>query len=242
MRSTPRKSPFTSASLRTALVRDLPGRAEAPVPGPFPGRWPTAVSLAAAPPLLLAGELLKAPHHFFFPDQIAAYADDPVKMAWGYGLWFAGLLFLVPAFTGLATAIARTRPVLGAVTGIVCLFGLMVGAFFEGANFVALQLTDAHSPELATAFVGFLYPRVHVVYALVWAPNLGWVLLAAGLLATRSVGAARFLCVLSMALHANGILKGFVPVGAVMDALLCVAFVTLAVQVLRHRERAPHTS
>lgn len=241
MDSTPRGSPPTSASLRTSLLRDLPGRAETPVPGPFPGRWPTAVSLAAAPPLLLAGELLKAPHHFFFPDQIAAYADDPVRMAWGYGLWFAGLLFLVPAFAGLAASIARTRPVSGTATGIVCLLGLMVAAFFEGANFASLQLASSHSPELATAFVEFLYPRVHVVYALVWAPNLGWVLLAAGLLATRCVGPVRFLCVLSMALHANGVLKGFSVAGTALDVLLCVAFVTLAVQVLRRRKRAPDT-
>ncbi|WP_435106124.1 hypothetical protein [Nocardiopsis synnemataformans] len=74
-----------SESLRTALLRDLPGRAETPVPGPFPGRWPTAVSLAAAPPLLLAGELAKAPHHFFFPDQIAAYSSAPGQMTWGTG-------------------------------------------------------------------------------------------------------------------------------------------------------------
>ncbi len=241
MRSTSRKGPRVSGSLRTALLRDLPGRAEAPVPGPFPGRWPTAVSLAAAPPLLLAGELAKAPHHFFFPDQIAAYASDPGQMTWGYGLWFAGLLFLVPAFAGLATAIARTRPALGAAAGIVCLLGLMAAAFFEGANFVALQLAGAHSPELATAFVEYLYPRAHVVYALVWAPNLGWVLLAAGLLATRCVGPVRFLCALSMALHANGVLKGFSVAGTALDVLLCVAFVTLAVRVLRHRTPTPDT-
>lgn len=217
------------------LRRDLPGGAKVPEPGPFPGRRATGGSLVLAPLLLLTGELLKAPYHFFFPDQIAAYSSAPAQIAWGYGVWFVGLVFLVPAFVGLAGAIARVRPVLGALAGTVCLLGLVVAAFFEGAGFVALQLVDAHSPALATAFVEFLYPRPHVAYALVWAPNLGWVLLAAGLLAARSVGAVRFLFVLLMAVHANGVLKGFTVWGAVLDALLCVAFASLAVQILRHR-------
>ncbi|WP_017572330.1 hypothetical protein [Nocardiopsis halotolerans] len=242
MRSTLRKRLPARGSLSRALRRDLPGRAEAPVPGPFPGRWPTVVSLVAAPLLLLAGELVKAPHHFFFPEQIAAYADHPDQLAWGYGLWLVGQLALIPAFVGLATSVARTRPVLGTATGLVCLVSVVVTGFTEGANFVLFQLADAHSPGTATDVVGHVYSQTSVGYVLAWTCHANWVLLAVALLSTRVVGPVRALALALVWAHPSGVLKGFTPVGAVVLVLLCVVFVTLAVRILRHRGRFADTA
>ncbi|TQN28749.1 hypothetical protein FHX37_4113 [Haloactinospora alba] len=218
------------------LRRDGPEHGGARLPEGFPGRWLSGISLATAPVLLLAGELLKAPFHFYFPDQIAAHGDRPGRLFWAYSLWFLGLLMLWPAFVALAARIARSRPWLGRAVGALTIVGLLVNSFYEGVNYLAFRLSEVSGEALATHLIEEIYPRFSIAYALTWTDNLGWLLLAVGLLLTRTVGVVRFLCILPMAGHASGILKGFTVGGVVLDVLLCVAFVSLAVETARDNE------
>lgn len=195
----------------------------------FPGRWLGAGSLIVAPLFLLAGELLKAPHHYYFPAQLEAFATHPARIGWAYGLWTVGLILLWPAFVTLASLISAKRPWLGLAAGASAVTGVLVNCFYEGINHLALELVEARGVEAATSFVAETYGWFSVPYALTWTDNLGWLLLGVGAYRAGIFGWFRALCVIYMAVHASGVLKGFTVWGVVGDVLLCVAFVSLGV-------------
>jgi hypothetical protein len=65
--------------IRTAVRRDRAVPTMRSDEDGFPGHWLGVASLFVAPVLLLAGEMVKAPYHFYFPNQLQAYADHPPR-------------------------------------------------------------------------------------------------------------------------------------------------------------------
>ncbi|HEY1011968.1 MAG TPA: hypothetical protein VGE07_04630, partial [Herpetosiphonaceae bacterium] len=68
----------------------------------FPGRWIGGACLVLGPLLLLAGAALRIPFHFFFPQQLAAFAEHPDRITAAYSLWALGHATLAFAVLALA--------------------------------------------------------------------------------------------------------------------------------------------
>src|SRR5689334_16584917 len=71
----------------------------------FPGRWIGGACLILGPLLLLAGAGLRMPFHFFFPQQLAAFAEHPQRITAAYSLWALGHVMPVFAVLTLTTLI-----------------------------------------------------------------------------------------------------------------------------------------
>ncbi|MFF2197876.1 hypothetical protein [Streptomyces sp. NPDC058157] len=227
--STPPPPPAPAAT--RAKVRLLP--VEWSGDAPFPGRWVAGASLVAAPPLLAAGVLLRAPFPFFFPQQLAARAEHPALIAASYGAFAAGTVLLWPGVAGLAARIGRRCPALALWGGVFTVLGLFARTFHAGVDHLAFQLADQEGPGAAARFVGETYGAFHVFSSLNPAIMGGWLLLAAGAWRARVLGPVRALALAAAAALPLGVLKGTTPLSVVAVAGLCLALVPLGATVLR---------
>jgi len=46
----------------------------------FLGRWASGIAMISGPILLLVGALLRIQFHYFFPQQLAAFAEHPTRL------------------------------------------------------------------------------------------------------------------------------------------------------------------
>ena len=208
-------------------------------PGPVTG-WPGsrfgAGALVVAPLLLLAGELVRSGHDYFFPAQLAAMAGVPGAIQTSYALYTAGLVLLIPAFLALAGLIGRERPGWAFWGATIAVVGSTVRIFQEGISFLALQLVPAQGLETATAAVSDTYKAWYVLQTLDGSDNLAWAVLAIGAYRARVLGWVPALGVAFMLTHYSGVLKGTDLSTLTGAVLLAAVFVPLGVGLWRRAE------
>ena len=219
--------------LRTRL--GVPGAGAGPA-----DRWPGAHfgagALVLAPLLLLAGELVRSGHYYFFPAQLAAMVDDPATILTSYALYTAGLVLLIPAFLALAGMIGRERPGWAFWGATIAVVGSAVRIFQEGISFLALQLVGVQGLEAATAAVGDTYGAWYVLETLNGSDNIAWAMLAIGAYRARVLGWVPALGVAFMITHYSGVLKGTDLNSLTGAVLLAAALVPLGVSLWRRAE------
>ncbi|MFG2018409.1 hypothetical protein [Actinomadura geliboluensis] len=198
----------------------------------FPGRWLAGTSLLLGPVLLLAGVVLRARFHFFFPDQLAAYEQHPTLMTASYSCFAAGTVALWPAISALAARIGTARPTLAGLGAGLTLLGLFARTFHAGVDHMAFRLVDAGGVRSATTTVGDSYQSFHIFQYASFAIMLGWVVLAVGAWRSGAFGPVRSLALALMALLPLGVLKGTTPLSIVGTAGLCIALVPLGLTIL----------
>ena len=192
---------------------------------------------------MLAGVLVRAGVNFFFPDQLAAYADDPTRMRLAYGLFLAGNIALFPGIVHLAQQISARRPLLAVWGGTLVVLGLFARTFHYGANQVLFVAVDAYGTEQAVRLVGDVYStREWVAASLNGAILIGWVVLAVGAFLAKVMHPVRCLGLLAMAALMIGILKGTDVVSIVAVSGLALALVPQGVITLRKARRPERRS
>lgn len=199
----------------------------------WPGARLGAVALALAPLLLLAGELVRTGHRYFYPFQLAAMVDDRSTILTSYGLYTAGLVVLVPAFLALTGMIAREQPGWAFWGATAAIAGSAVRIYQEGVNHLALHLVDVQRLDTATHAVAATYSTGYVLGPLTWVDNVAWSLLAIGAYRARVLGWLPALGVAFMLTHYSGVLKG-TDLDSLAGAVgLAVAFVPLGIALWR---------
>jgi len=201
--------------------------------GRFPGRWLGSASLILAPPLLLAGILLRIQFHFFFPQQLAAYHDHPRLMSAAYSSFLAGNILLWPAVLSIGNMIGQRKPGLAAWGMSFVIFGLFARTFHAGADYLAFQMVKIQGVENATSTIGASYGAFHIVRTLNATIMLGWVLLAIGAYRSETMGLLRSVALALMSALMMGVLKGSSITSVVAAGGLCAAFVPLGFSLLR---------
>ncbi|TQL70586.1 hypothetical protein FB381_4525 [Nocardioides albertanoniae] len=199
----------------------------------FPGRWVGAAGMMLGPVLMLVGALLRVEVPFFFPEQLAGYAREPVLMATAYGFFATGSVLLWPAVALLAARISDRSPGWAVWGGTLATFGLFARAFHAGTDHMAFRLVDAHGPVAATETVASGYAAFHIFSVLNVAILVGWIVLAVGAWLTGVLGPVRSLALGSMAALPIGVLKGTTPMSLVALTGLCIALVPMGVGLLR---------
>jgi hypothetical protein len=199
----------------------------------FPGQWLGAVSLIVAPLLQLTGILLRIQFHFFFPQQLAAYADHPVRMTAAYNCFLAGNILLWPAVATVAHMISESRPGWGVWGGSFVMFGLLARTFHAGADYLAFQMTRIEGVQNATKTVASSYGAFHIVSSLNGMILLGWVFLAIGAYLSRTLRLVPSIALGLMSALMMGVVKGSSLVSVVAASGLCIGFIPLGFRVLR---------
>jgi hypothetical protein len=203
-----------------------------------PGTWISAGSLIVSPVLFLLGEALRSGAGYPFPDQLSYYADHKSLMGISYGISALSLILMWPGVLAVAHLIGQARPGWSVAGGVSALTGLLVNTFHEGVNMMAFRMVDELGAAAAVDAVAGSYADFYLVYPLVFADNLGWIVLAVGAYLSRTLGWLRSLGLVVMCAHVSGLLKGATAVGVLGDIGLCVAFVPLGVSLLRHRKQS----
>ncbi|MDL4770801.1 hypothetical protein [Actinomadura xylanilytica] len=198
----------------------------------FPGRWLAGTSLILGPALLLAGVLLRARFHFFFPDQLAAYDEHPTLMTVSYSAFAAGTVVLFPAVAALAVRIGAVRPAWAASGGTLALVGLFARTFHAGVDHLAFGLVDAQGLSAATAAVADSYQGFHIFQYASFTIMLGWAVLAAGAFRAGVLGWPRCLALAPTSALPLGVLKGTTPLSIIATAGLCAALAPLGLKIL----------
>jgi hypothetical protein len=201
----------------------------------FPGTWISAGSLIISPALFLLGELLRSGAGYRFAEQLSYYADHKALMGTSYGISVLSLMLMWPGVLAVAHLIGHTRPGWSVAGGTLAITGLLVNTFHEGMNLMAFRMVEQLGIEAATGAVAGSYADPYLVYALVFADNLGWIVLAVGAYLSRTLGWVRSLGLFIMCAHVSGLLKGATALGVFYDMGLCAAFIPLGISLLRHR-------
>ena len=162
-------------------------RVTGPVTG-WPGTRLGAAALVLAPLLLLAGEVLRSGHYYFFPAQLSAIGTDRATMLTSYALYTAGLVLMIPAFLALAGLIGKEQPGWAFWGATIAVVGSTVRIFQEGIGFLALQLVGVQGLLAATAAVGATYGAWYVLQTLNGSDNIAYGILAIGAYRARVLG------------------------------------------------------
>ncbi|HET7102966.1 MAG TPA: hypothetical protein VFI20_02665 [Terracidiphilus sp.] len=189
--------------------------------------------MVLAPVLLLIGVLLRLQFHFFFPQQLAAFAQHPSQMTAAYNFYLAGIIILWPAVATLAWLIGRTRPGWALWGGVFVIFGLFARTFYAGADYMAFQMVRPLTTKVATETVAGSYGAFHLVSALNGAILFGWIILAIGTYLSGTLGLIRSIALALMSMLMMGVLKGSSWTSVVATSGLCIALVPLGVKLLR---------
>jgi hypothetical protein len=192
--------------------------------------------MALAPPLLLTGVLLRIPFHFFFPQQMEAYAAHPALVTASLNCFVAGNIALWPAIVALAQKIGEKRP-LWAWGGSFTLFGLFARTFHSGADHIAFQMDRILGVKTATSTVAASYGAFHIVSALNGAILFGWILLAIGAYLSRTLGLIHSIALGLMSALMMGVLKGSSATSVIATGGLCLALVPLGIEMLTAQPR-----
>jgi hypothetical protein len=203
----------------------------------FPGRWIGGVSMVIAPLLLLSAELVLLPFDFFFPQQLKAFAEHPIRISTGYSLFLAGNILLWPAILTLTHLIGRTKPGWALWGGSFVMFGLFARTFHYGINHLAFQLVNIQGVEQATKTMAASYGAFHIVATLSMCILLGWIILAIGAYLSGTLGLIRAITLAGMSALMLGVLKGSSVVTVLVTLGLCIALVPLGIVILTERPR-----
>ncbi|UBU13094.1 hypothetical protein [Nonomuraea gerenzanensis] len=198
----------------------------------MPGRWVEGAGAVLGPLLLAAGVLVRTGVDDFFPAQLAAHAVAPVRMAWSYGLYAAGVVLLWPAVTALGRRIGPSGWARWGVTLVV--IGLFGRVFHAGVSHLAFQLVDVLGLEAAQRAVAGTYGAFHVFKAANVCIMGGWLVLAVGAYRAKVLGLVRSVALGLAAALPLGVLKGGSdPVSLLALAGLAVALVPFGLAVLK---------
>lgn len=209
------------------------------LPPGWPGVRLGAAALVLGPSLLLAGELVRSGHYYFFPAQLAAMVTDPGSILISYALYTAGLVLMIPAFLALAGLIGHDQPFWAFWGATIAVIGSTVRIFQEGISFLALQLVGVQGLDAATEAVGATYGAWYVLQTLNGSDNLAWGVLAVGAYRARVLGWVPALGVAFMITHYSGVLKGTDLNSLTGAALLAAALIPLGVSLWRRGEPVP---
>lgn len=199
----------------------------------FPGRWLGATSMFIAPTLLLTGVLLRIRVHYFFPQQLAAFAEHPTLMAASYNFFLAGNILMWPAIITLASLVSATRPGWATWGGSLVIFGLFARTFHAGVDHLAFQIVRVDDPSSAAMIVSSSYGAFNVVSSLNATIFFGWIVLAIGAYLSGTFGLLRSIALGVMAGLMIGVLKGSSWMSVLCVVCLCVAVIPTGLQVLR---------
>jgi hypothetical protein len=209
------------------------------VPGPTDG-WPGArygaAALVLAPLLLLAGEVVRSQHYYFFPAQLSAMVTDPATILTSYALYTAGLVLMIPAFLALTGMIRHEQPMWAFWGATIAVVGSTVRIFQEGISFLALRLVGVQGLDTAIAAVSATYGDWYVLQTLNGSDNVAWAVLAIGAYRARVLGWVPALGVAFMMTHYSGVLKGTDLNSLTGAVLLAAVFVPLGVNLWRSAE------
>ncbi|GAA3428543.1 hypothetical protein ACQP10_07230 [Streptosporangium sandarakinum] len=200
----------------------------------FPGRWVEGAGLVLGPSLMLAGVLLRAGFDGFFPEQLAAFAENPVLMTASYGAFAVGNVLLWPAVIALVRRVWAVRPRWALWGGVMVMSGLLARSFHSGVSHLAFQLVDVQGIEAAQRAVADSYGAFHPFHPLSPAIFFGWIVLAVGAWRAGVLGVARSVALALTSALPIGVLKGTGPMSVVAVLGLCAALVPLGIGVLRN--------
>ncbi|RFS17087.1 hypothetical protein [Emticicia sp. C21] len=203
----------------------------------FPGRWIGGLSLVIAPLLLLLAEVVLLPFDFFFPQQLKAFAEYPVRISSGYSLFLAGNILLWPAILTLTHLIGRTKPGWAFWGGSFVMFGLFTRTFHYGINHLAFQLVHIQGVEQATKTIAGSYGGFHIVATFSMCIVLGWIILAIGAYLSGTLILIRAIALAVMSALMLGVLKGSSTMAVIATSGLCIALVPLGISILTDKPR-----
>jgi hypothetical protein len=198
----------------------------------FPGRWIGGTALIVAPLLLLVAELLRAQFDFFFPQQLKAYDQYPVRLLAAYSIFLAGNILLWPAILTVVKLVGPKEPAWALWGGTFVMLGLFARTFHYGINHLAFQLVKVQNLPLATKAIADSYGAYHIVSSLSGAIMFGWLILAIG---TYRSGVLTLVGSIGLGLMSAlmlGVLKGASPVSVLATTGLCIALLPLGHRVL----------
>lgn len=199
----------------------------------FPGPRVGGITMILAPLLLLTGVLLRMPYHFFFPDQLRAYKENPTLMFSAYSFFLAGNVLLWPAVLTLVQLIGNKKPGWAMWGGIFVMFGLFARTFHAGVDHLAFQLVNVEGAERATKVVADTYGAPHIISALSLLILTGWTILAIGAYLSRTLNIWCSVALTLMSALMMGVLKGSSVVSVIATAGLCIGFVPAGIKLLK---------
>lgn len=199
----------------------------------FPGPWVGGITMILAPLLLLTGVLLRMPYHFFFPDQLRAYKENPTLMFSAYSFFLAGNVLLWPAVLTLVQLIGNKKPGWAMWGGTFVMFGLFARTFHAGVDHLAFQLVNVEGAERATKVVADTYGAPHIISALSLLILTGWTILAIGAYLSRTLNIWCSVALTLMSALMMGVLKGSSVVSVIATAGLCIGFVPAGIKLLK---------
>ncbi|MEC0206681.1 hypothetical protein P4H39_29160 [Paenibacillus lautus] len=203
----------------------------------FPGRWIGGLSLILGPVLLLTGELLRVKYHFYYPDQLVAFKEQPTLMAASYGLFTAGIMIMWPGILALVKLIGAKNPGWALWGGTFVILGLFVRMFHAGVDNLAYWLVKFQGLELATTFISdsyrYNYQGFYVIATILFSGMVGWFVLAIGTFRSRTLNLPYSIALGLMGIHSLGVLKGTSWDTLVAVGGLCVALTPLGLKILR---------
>jgi hypothetical protein len=199
----------------------------------FPGRWVGGVAMIIGPLMLLTGVVLRLPFHFFFPQQLVAFAEHPTLIKTGYSAFIAGNVLMWPAIMEIARRISTKRPYWALWGGCFVIFGLFARTFHAGVDHMAFQLVRELGVESATRVVADSYGAYHIFSALNPAIMLGWIILAIGAYRSNTLNLLRSVALGLMSALPLGVLKGSTTLSVVATVGLCIALIPLGFHTLR---------
>lgn len=201
----------------------------------FPGRWLGGAALILGPLLLLTGILLRIQFHFFFPQQLAAFQQNPVLMTASYSCFLMGNILLWPGVLTLANRIGQTKPGWATWGSSMVLFGLFARTFHAGIDHLSFQLVQFQNLTLATKAVADSYGAFHIITALSPLILFGWVVLAIGAYLSGTLGLVRAIALSSMSALMIGVLKGSSWTSVMAASGLCIALIPLGFKILTEK-------
>ncbi|OIB01405.1 hypothetical protein AK95_28675 [Paenibacillus sp. LC231] len=203
----------------------------------FPGRWIGGLSLILGPVLLLTGELLRVKYHFYYPDQLAAFKEQPTLMAASYGLFTAGIMIMWPGILALVKLIGAKKPGWALWGGILTIMGLFVRMYHAGVDHLAYWLVQFQGLELATTFISdsyaYNYQGFYVITTILFSGMVGWFVLAIGAFRSGTLNLPCSIALGVMGIHSLGVLKGTSWDTLVAVGGLCVGLAPLGLKILR---------
>ena len=203
----------------------------------FPGRWVGGITMILAPLLFLIGMLLRIQYHFFFPQQLQAFQDNPTLMITAYNFFIVGNIFLFPAILTLVRLNGKKKGQISLWGGMFVILGLFARTFQGGINHLAFQLVDLHGLDMATKTIADSYGAFNLIATLNGTIMFGWLILAIGSYLSGTLGLFKSICLGLMAALMSGVLKGTSLFSVVAASGLCIALIPLGFKVLNQGEK-----
>ncbi|SEQ22700.1 hypothetical protein [Piscibacillus halophilus] len=203
----------------------------------FPGRCVGGFSLILGPVFLFIGQLLRIDYDFFFTSQLAAFQEEPTRMAILYGFVNAGLICLWPGILTLVRLIGVKCPRLALWGGILTMLGLFSRMYHAGVDNLSYWLVQFQGLDIATKAVGdsyaYNYQGFYVISTVLFSVMVGWFVLAVGAYRSGTLNLFYSILLGLMGIHYSGVLKGTTWSSMAIITGLCIALIPLGFKVLK---------